>query len=467
MKKKKTIFAIIDVETTGGMAAKERITEIAIALHDGEKVIDTFSSLVNPERSIPYNITQLTGISNETVRDAPKFYEIAKKVVEMTEGTVFVAHNVRFDYNFIREEFARLGYSFVRKQLCTVKMSRQAIPGLRSYSLGNLIAHLNIDVENRHRALDDVLATVKVFEKIISVEKGTDQLESRINLGIKETNLPNGISLEKLNSLPETCGGYYYYDKHGEVIYVGKSINIRLRAMQHFSDHTEKTTKMLNGIYDITYEETGSELIALLLENHEIKRMKPRLNKAQKAKNFAYAVFYYKNEAGYICFKAAKNLSTTRSKLKLATEFQKLPDAKGRLRFYAQKLQLCNSFCDLETSEGACFAHQIGQCLGACVQLESPESYNERAQIAIDAMEILFEKDFFMIEKGRNLQESAVVLVENNKFKGFGYIDNAEGSTLEDLYECILKYPNNPDALRIIRQYLSAEKKFKILNIES
>jgi DNA polymerase III subunit epsilon len=266
--------------------------------------------------------------------------------------------------------------------------------------------------------------------------------------------------------LPEECGVYYYYDKHGEVIYVGKSINIRLRAMQHFSERTEKTTKMLDGIYDITYEETGSELIALLLENHEIKRMKPRLNKAQKAKNFAYAVFYYKNENGYICFKASKNVVTTRSKLKLATEFQKLPDAKGRLRSYVQKLQLCSTLCDLESSEGACFSQQIGQCLGACIQSESPETYNERAQLAIDAMEVVFEKDFFIIEKGRNLQESAVVLIENNKFKGFGYIDNEAGSTFEDLYECILNYPNNPDALRIIRQYLSAGKNIKILNID-
>ncbi len=465
MKKKKTIFAIIDVETTGGTAAKERITEIAIALHDGEKVIDTYSTLLNPERSIPYNITQLTGISNEMVQNAPKFFEVAKKIVEMTEGAIFVAHNVRFDYNFIREEFARLGFSYVRKQLCTVKMSRQALPGLSSYSLGNLIKSLNIKVLDRHRALADVLATVEVFERIIAVEKGVGKLEDRVNLGIKETNLPNGISLEKLNSLPEECGVYYYYDKQGEVIYVGKSINIRLRAMQHFSDHTEKTTKMLNGVYDITYEITGSELIALLLENHEIKRMKPRLNKAQKAKNFAYAVFHYKNEQGFICFKSSKNVSTVRSKMKLASEFQKLPDAKGRLRSLTQRFELCSKMTDLETSEGACFAYQINQCLGACCGEESVETYNERASAALETLEIVFEKDFFILEKGRNLQETAVVLVEDNKFKGMGYLDNDVAATTEDLYECIQKYPSNADSLRIVRQHLTGGKQIKIVNI--
>ncbi|HMR44937.1 MAG TPA: 3'-5' exonuclease, partial [Saprospiraceae bacterium] len=146
----KNLFAIIDVETTGGRANRDRITEIAIALHDGEKVVKTFESLINPECPIAYGITELTGITNDMVADAPRFYEVAKEIGQLTEGAVFVAHNVRFDYGFIREEFNRLGFTYSRRQLCTVRLSRQVFPGLQSYSLGNLIRHFKIRVNDRH-----------------------------------------------------------------------------------------------------------------------------------------------------------------------------------------------------------------------------------------------------------------------------------------------------------------------------
>lgn len=157
------MYAIIDVETTGGVARYERITEIAIVLHDGERVIDTFSTLLNPEKSIPWQITQITGITDEMVVNAPKFFEVAKQIVQLTEGKIFVAHNVNFDYSFVREEFARLGYEFQRRQLCTVRLSRKVFPGLASYSLSNLKKHFHIHAEKSHRALDDTLATTRLF----------------------------------------------------------------------------------------------------------------------------------------------------------------------------------------------------------------------------------------------------------------------------------------------------------------
>ena len=227
-------YAVIDVETTGGRANRERITEIAIVLHDGEKIVDTFSSLVNPERVIPYNITQLTGITQEMVEEAPKFYEIARKIVEMTEGAIFVAHNVRFDYSFIREEFKRLGYIYSRRQLCTIRLARKAFPGLRSYSLGNLIKHFDIQVNARHRALDDTLATVEILERILQQESSEADVNYLVNMGIRANNLPDNVSLEKLHALPEECGVYYFHDQHGHIIYVGKSINIKKRVMQTF-----------------------------------------------------------------------------------------------------------------------------------------------------------------------------------------------------------------------------------------
>ena len=265
---KSKIYAVVDIETTGGMARRDRITEIAIVLYDGQKIIDSFESLINPDRSIPYEITRITGITDSMVKDAPRFYEVAKKVVELTEGAVFVAHNVRFDYSFIREEFASLGFTFTRRQLCTVVLSRKAFPGLRSYSLGNLIRHFEIKVENRHRAMDDVLATVDILGRILSNEDGVQKADRLINAGIKASHLPKDITTERISNLPESVGVYYFYNVYGLVIYVGKSINIRKRIMQHFGNIDIKTDKFISKVADISYEETGSELIAMLLESN-------------------------------------------------------------------------------------------------------------------------------------------------------------------------------------------------------
>ena len=168
------MYAIIDVETTGGSARWERITEIAIVLHDGAKVVDTYSTLLNPDRSIPWNITRITGITDDMVADAPRFFEVAKQIVQMTENCIFVAHNVSFDYSFIKEEFSRLGYDYSRKQLCTVRLARKVFPGLPSYSLSNLKRHFGIHAEQSHRALDDTLATVKLFELILGEQHGVN-----------------------------------------------------------------------------------------------------------------------------------------------------------------------------------------------------------------------------------------------------------------------------------------------------
>ncbi len=161
------MYAVVDIETSGGRAQVDKITEIAIYIHDGEKIVDEFSTLINPEVYIPPFITRLTGINNEMVASAPKFYEVAKKIVLMTEGHLFVAHNAPFDYRFIQEEFKRLGYNYQRQTLCTVRMSRKIIPGMGSYSLGNLCQNLGITINNRHRAAGDALATTKLLELLL------------------------------------------------------------------------------------------------------------------------------------------------------------------------------------------------------------------------------------------------------------------------------------------------------------
>lgn len=460
----KKLYAIIDIETTGGAAAREKITEIAIVLHDGTKVIETFETLINPERSIPIYITQMTGISDAMVARAPKFYEVAKKIVDMTEGAVFVAHNVRFDYGFVQEEFRRLGFTYTRQQLCTVKLSRQAFPGLRSYSLGNLIEHFGIKTKDRHRAMADTMATVEIFEKIFLKEQNRDEAIALINKGIKENMLPEGVTMAKLHALPESCGVYYLHDTEGEVIYVGKSINIQKRIFEHFSDKTVKGDKFQSAVADITFEETGSELVALLLEDFEIKRMKPRVNKAQRKTFFPYCVYSFTDAKGYVRFHAVKNVAAIRKKHVILQEFTKLNEAKNYLKGLAKRFELCEKLMDAHDTEGSCFYYQIGQCQGACIGTESAESYNERANELKERLKTTFEEDFFIIERGKAEDEKAVVLVQDGHFRGYGYI-NTEGGTAEDFFEAVKKMKPTADSNRIVRQYLSSGKGFKIIKI--
>ena len=455
------MYAIIDVETTGGSARFERITEIAIVRHDGERVVDTFTTLINPERPIPWNITQLTGISNDMVADAPHFYEVAKKIVEMTEDAIFVAHNVSFDYNFIKEEFARLGYEFSKKQLCTVRLSRKAFPGLKSYSLSNLKNHFGIQADRSHRALDDTLATVQVFEKILEAQNGV-KVKSFLNAGVRESKLPPGITMEKLQSVPDACGIYYFYNESKDVIYVGKSINIRKRLLEHFADPTPKGEKLRQGVADISYEVTGSELVALLWESAEIKRLQPPVNRAQRIKKYAGGIYTYHNRQGYQCLAIGKRTTKKNADLMLVADYPKLDSAKAHLESIRRQFELCHRLCNLDHSESACFYYNIKQCRGACVGEESAEEYNARVQEALAILHRRLTGTFFIIENGRTLDEKAVVAVENGHYKGFMFIQqDVHEMTPDELMESIPAPAPDPEAQRIIRTYMDSGARVK------
>lgn len=291
-------YAIIDVETTGGSARRERLTEIAIAIHDGRNVLDTFESLINPERPIPPFIQNLTGITNEMVEDAPYFYEIARKIVEMTEGCIFVAHNVKFDYMFIRSEFERLGYSYQRRQLCTKQLSKKLFPQIGRYGLDRLIDYFNIQVETRHRAMADVQATVEVFNQLLHQDQEDNAFNHLINNGIKLSKLPGSLNLEDLHRIPETSGIYYFFGHNDHLLYVGKSKNIQKRVMQHFSKPTTKSLKFLVRTQRIDYEETGSEIAAILREDEVIKKQRPEYNIAQRKTLKPYGLHVAQKEQG-------------------------------------------------------------------------------------------------------------------------------------------------------------------------
>ncbi len=450
-------YAIIDVETTGGAARYERIIEVAIVMHDGEKVYDSFSTLLNPGRNIPWNITRITGITNEMVAHAPKFHEVARRIVEMTENAIFVAHNARFDYEFIREEFMRLGYSFSRKRLCTVQLSRKSFPGLKSYSLTSLKAHFGIMAERSHRALDDTLATVQLFERILTANEvgvGKD-LKQFISDGTKLSKLPKAMTLADLEALPDRCGVYYFHNAYGDVIYVGKSIDIRKRVFEHFADVSRKSAALQDQTHSISAEITGSELGALLLESAEIKRLLPPVNKAQRARQHHSAIYSYMDHLGYRRFLIGVNSSANRSRMQVLAEYPKIASARGHLESLVRQHQLCAQLCHLEPPGTACFEYHVKKCLGACVGLEEPESYNQRAEVVKDSLYRELEGDFLVIEPGRVPEELFVVGVRDGRFVGMAQLERdwMSDDPEEVLEQLVIRY-YDPEAERIIRNYI-------------
>jgi len=461
------LYAIVDIETTGGRPSRDKITEIAVVLHDGLRILERFETLLNPETPIPYGITELTGITNEMVAEAPKFYEVARKIVEMTEGAVFVAHNVRFDYSFVREEFRRLGFTYTRKQLCTVRLARKAFPGLSSYSLDNLIHHLKLPIQNRHRALGDALATARLFEMIMEHKGQADNARKLINFGIREALLPPNLSLETIHALPEACGVYYFHDAKGGLAYVGKSKNIRHRVATHFAGKTDKASRLHRHVHDISYQLTGSELAALLLESHEIKRLRPYLNRAQRHRSFPYAIHSFIDIQGYHCFEVERTAVAQKKGFHIVAEFPKGSQARSRLLALCKQFELCPRLCGMEKGQGPCFDYHLKQCHGACIQQESPESYNQRAAQVLDRLSQLLEDNYFILDRGRSPDELTLIQVEGGAYRGFGHVLKDElPPNPSDWSDAIKPFPDNPEVRRIIRNYLLKHPEVKVVKVK-
>ena len=446
------MYAIIDIETTGGNASRERITEIAIYVHDGEKVVNEYSTLINPECKVPPFVARLTGISDEMLVNAPKFFEVARDIVEITEGCTFVAHNAAFDYSFVKQEFLNLGYKYKRPVLCTVKMSRKLLPGLNSYSLGNLCDSLGIQITSRHRASGDALATVKLFERLLSVDPTLSQIPT--------DGLHPSLDRSIFSRLPLSAGVYYFHDDRGNLLYIGKSKNIHARVLSHFQNSsTGKAIEMRSNTASISFEETGSELIALLLESDEIKKHKPPHNRLQRRISYKYGLYSLYLQSGYKVIQIEKIKSTG----KPHTVFASFDEALVLVHEIVAKHNLCQKLCGLYQNHGACFQHSIGQCSGACIGAEPAEAYNLRVDAALKEFHHKWT-DMAIIDRGRNEDEVSVVLIENNVFAGFGWISNENSiNDPSQLRDCIKPYIDNRDVQQIIKGFLRTGKALKII----
>lgn len=454
------MYAIIDIETTGLSRSGARITEVAVFKHDGKKIVDEFSSLVNPEVVIPYEITRLTGITNGMVRSAPKFYEIAKDILRVTEDCTFVAHNVNFDYGFIQREFKELGYSFKRKKLCTKRQSQVLMPGHRSYGLGNLCRDLGIIINGRHRAAGDARATVKLFEMLYNIDP---------ELGTKVSDkeqlskyLHPDLDVDKVLDLPKSTGVYYLYNADKEVIYVGKSTNLRTRLFNHLRQpKTEKAIKMHQEVADLSYEVTGSELIALLLESREIKSLQPKFNVAQRRPTYAFGIVQYMDLFGYLNLRATRVNSDQKPIARYAT----LKDAQRHLEHLVKDFELCLGMAGLQKCHRGCVTHGVGDCQGAALCEESAESYNERAEFAIANLEY-FDKDLLIVDKGPEKGQIHAILIEDGAYRGYGLFEEHQDLTPELMKDGIKSYPDNPEVRGLIFQQL-LKRPYRILNFES
>ncbi len=455
------MYAILDIETTGGKYNEEGITEIAIHKFDGHEVVDQFISLVNPEKDIQPFVVKLTGINNKMLRTAPKFHEVAKRIVEITEDTVLVAHNAQFDYRILRTEFRRLGYNFERKTICTVDLSKKLIPEAESHSLGKLVRSLGIAVSDRHRANGDALATLKLFKLLLA--KDTDKT---IVQGIIRTETTGELSqrqLDIIETLPSEVGIYYMHNKDGDILFLGKSKNIKKRVNQHFTKEGSRARKLQKETKKVTFEKTGNELVAALKEYEELRRTKPSFAQPTTRNLFTHALYSYTNEDGFLIFKVDK----IDPRKKHLMTFNGFPSAQNFLHRIVEEFELCLKLTGLSQAKTNCSNYENGSCAGACVNKETPKEYNARA-LKVSEKYSLDDKSFIMVDRGREIGEYSAILIKEGHFKGLGFYElNHQINNLHILESIITPMQADQNTRHIIESHIRKKKVVKTLALNS
>ena len=429
------MYAIVDIETTGGYASAHGITEIAVCVHDGERVIQHFETLINPQQKIPSYITALTGIDNFMVADAPLFEEVAANLFELLSNVVFVAHNVNFDFSFIKHHLKAAGFELVVKKLCTVRLSRKTFPGLPSYSLGNLCRSLALPITNRHRAGGDALATVKLFEHCLA-NGGDVHLQQMLKKSSAEQWLPLQLTKADILKLPNSPGVYYFHDVKDAIVYVGKAINIKKRVSSHFThnDSDRKRQNFLRTICKITFKECATELEAIVLESAEIKRLWPKFNYSQKQPAQKFALYLFEDTRGYLRLAIDKK----KKNVPLLYSFNLLHEGLVMLKKMAEEFGL---------NEKLCFIDKTPLTANEMENIDPPEIYNGKVNRAIEALEKQLPT-FAVMDKGIKEEERLCLLIERGSFWGMGYLPSATAVTsTSDLKTYLNPYADN-DTIR-------------------
>ncbi len=423
--------------------------EIAIFRFDGTDIVDKFVSLINPERKIQSFVKNLTGIDEEITRLAPKFHEVAKRIVEITTDCIIVAHNAQFDYRMLKVEFSRLGYEYKRETICTVELSKKLIPDMPSYSLGKLTKSLGIPISKRHRAEGDAHATVKLFKIILN----KDADNSIVKKHIRETQQKqvDRKLLSILEPLPKETGVYFFYDKDENPLFVGKSKNIYKRVSQHFSNVNPKAKSLQQKISYVKYELTGSELLALLKENEFIKNLRPKYNSASTKPKFSHGLFTSIDKKGFCTFQIKLVKSQDEKPI---TTFSSLKSGKSFLAQTVSSYQLCLNKTSLGNGQKSCFNQGLKECYDSCVEDETPEEYNQRVEEAV-AKHSFEEKHMLLITKGRNPNEKSLVYIKQGEIVGVGFFElNLQITNLDILERILFPIEHLRDAKHITQHYL-------------
>jgi DNA polymerase-3 subunit epsilon len=431
------VYAIVDIETTGGFASANGITEIAIVLHDGKAVEGTYQTLIHPGRPIPRYITALTGINDEMVADAPKFEAVADKIYRLLKDRIFVAHNVNFDYSFVRAGLEDCGYLLNIRKLCTVRLARKIFPGLPSYSLGNLCRSLDIVLENRHRAGGDALATARLFDRLLESDQA-NVFAGMIRGKNADQYLPPHLPREQVDAIPGLPGVYYFENQQKEVVYVGKAINLAKRVKSHFSnnDGNKRKQDLLRQVHHIRFRLCSSELMALILESQEIRKIWPQFNRSQKKYHHKYGLYTYTDAKGYLQLV----IDTRKLHLPAIYTFNALHEGQAYCRKLKENLGMNNINPETESSS-----------LPAAV-------YNERLLQAIR----LFQNNlpsFVLLENDQVLEEGrSAYVMDKGMFYGMGNIKEPGKlpETIEEWKQLINPCADNDYIRGLLIQY--AEK---------
>lgn len=436
------MYAIVDIETTGGHAYGNGITEIAICLHNGTRVVEQYHSLVNPGQAIPVYITALTGISNAMVATAPAFEEIADEVWTLLQDAIFVAHNVNFDYSFVKHHLKNCGYELSSKKLCTVRMGRKIFPGLPSYSLGNFCRSLGIAIQDRHRALGDARATVQLFEQMLQQEGAADVVNKMLKKTSAEQWLPSALDKKEIDALPAKPGVYYFHNAAGKVIYVGKAVNIKKRVSSHFThnDGEKRRQHFIRLVVHVSCMVCANELHALVFESIEIKRLWPRYNYSQKQPIQKYALYSFEDGRGYIRL----GIDKKRKNLKAHYHFNLLHEGLVMIIKMAEQFRLDKKLCYIDKAPLTIKDLEF---------IDPPAHYNARVRQALQELNRQLPT-FALLDKGTAGNNQLCMLIENGSFYGMAIISKDEDiSNLQQLKEKLEPYADNDFIRNSIYQY--------------
>jgi DNA polymerase-3 subunit epsilon len=434
----------VDIETTGGSWRTSRVLEVAAIRYEHGRAVREFSSLVNPEAPVPGSITRLTGITTAQADRASTFNEIADELHDVMDGAVFIAHNVRFDYTFLKAEFERLGMTFKPKLLCTVRLSRALYKFEKGHSLAKLIERHEIPVTDRHRALADAQA-IAYFAQLAFDQHG-ELFNQAVEHQLKAQTLPPNLNEDELARIGNIPGVYVFKDENHQPIYVGKSVTLKTRILSHFRDTSSKELKISQNVHHVETIPTGSELAALILESKLVKELRPLFNR-QLRRVSLYAMIMKDLDGEYSTIKVQSGTVDDETDLsKIYGLYETRTKAKKRLEELTRTFQLCPKLMGIEKSKSACFSHSLGRCKGACIGEEEPESYNRRFEIALEYNKLEQWPFGGAVTVPINSQGERVIL---NNWMVHGYIDEDGNRVYEELS------PNfDVDEYKIIRRFL-------------